>query len=436
VTSYWCSTALLPTGLAERVLVTVADGRFVTVETDVDPGDAHVLHGLVIPGLANCHSHAFHRALRGRTQTERGTFWTWRDQMYSVAAALTPDTYYELARAVYAEMLLAGVTAVGEFHYLHHAPGGGRYDDPNAMGTALIEAARDVGLRIALLDTCYVAGGIDQPLNEVQQRFSDGDATAWAARVAQLKGAEDVVIGAAAHSVRGVPHDQLGAVAAAFPDVPLHIHLSEQVGENAACLEAYGRTPAQILDETGFLSGRTSAVHATHLTPVDIGLLGSSAAYSCFCPTTERDLADGIGPSVQLRDAGSALTLGSDSHAVIDLFEEMRAVELDGRLASQERGHWSAAELLRAATTDGHRSIGFEDAGVIAPGARADLVAVRTDTVRTAGTGGSLETIVFAAAAADVSDVIVSGNHVVADGKHSRLDVPAQLAASIAAVTR
>ena len=435
MTSYWCETAILPTGLARGVLVTTSNGRFTSVEPDAAPGDAQVLSGLVIPGLANCHSHAFHRALRGRTQTERGTFWTWREQMYAVAAALTPDTYYDLARAVYGEMLLAGITAVGEFHYLHHAPGGRRYDDPNAMGLALIAAARDVGIRITLLDTCYVAGGIDEPLNEVQQRFSDGDATAWAARVAQLSGDDDVVIGAAAHSVRGVPQDQIGAVASAFPDVPLHIHLSEQVAENAACLKAYGRTPAQVLDEAGFLSGRTSAVHATHLTDVDVGLLGSSATYSCFCPTTERDLADGIGPSVQLRDAGSPLTLGSDSHAIIDLFEEMRAVELNERLATQERGHWSAAELLKAATIDGHRSIGFEDAGAIRVGARADLVAVRLDTVRTAGTGGSAETAVFAATAADVSDVVVAGNHLVAGGKHAHLDVPAQLTTSIEAVT-
>ncbi len=296
---------------------------------------------------------------------------------------LTPDSYYQLARAVYGEMLLGGITAVGEFHYLHHAPGGRRYDNPNAMGEALIAAARDAGLRIALLDTCYVAGGIDQPLNEVQQRFSDGDAAGWAARVLDLSAGDDVVIGAAAHSVRGVPQDQLSAVASALPNAPLHIHLSEQVAENDACLQAYGRTPSQVLDEAGFLSGRTSAVHATHLTPVDVGLLGSSETYSCFCPTTERDLADGIGPSVALREAGSPLTLGSDSHAVVDLFEEMRAVELDERLASQERGHWSAPELLAAGTVVGHRSLGFADAGRIEVGARADLVAVRLDSVRT-----------------------------------------------------
>jgi formiminoglutamate deiminase len=436
VTSYWCSSALLPTGVvADRVLVTVADGRFASVEVGADPGDATRLNGLVLPGLANCHSHAFHRALRGRTQTERGTFWTWREQMYAVASMLTPESYYQLARAVYGEMLLAGITAVGEFHYLHHAPGGRHYDDPNAMGTALIAAAREVGMRITLLDTCYVAGGIDQPLNSVQQRFSDGDAAAWESRVALLSGADDVVIGAAAHSIRGVPQEQLGAVASALPDAPLHIHMSEQVGENAACLDAYGRTPAQVLDETGFLSGRTSAVHATHLTSVDVGLLGSSASYSCFCPTTERDLADGIGPSVALRDAGSPLTLGSDSHAVIDLFEEMRAVELDERLASQERGHWSAGELLKAATVDGHRSLGFDDAGAIEVGARADLVAVRLDSVRTAGTGGNVETAVFAASAADVVDVVASGQHVVASGKHAKVDVATELSEAIAAVT-
>jgi formiminoglutamate deiminase len=435
MSTFWCERALLPSGVADSVLVTVADGRFTSVVADASPSDAVRLTGLVIPGLANCHSHAFHRALRGRTQTERGTFWTWREQMYAVAARLTPDSYYQLARAVYGEMVLSGITAVGEFHYLHHAPGGRPYDDPNAMGKALIAAARDVGLRIALLDTCYVAGGIDQPLNEVQQRFSDGDASRWAARASALRGADDVVIGAAAHSIRGVPREQLSTVASTMPEAPLHVHLSEQVAENAASLGAYGRTPAQVLDESGFLGPRTSAVHATHLTPVDVGLLGSSATYSCFCPTTERDLADGIGPSVALRDAGSRLTLGSDSHAVIDLFEEMRAMELDERLASQERGHWSAPELLAAAAVDGHRSLGFEDAGRIERGARADLVAVRVDSVRTAGTGASVETAVFAATAADVTDVVVSGNHLVAAGNHSTLDVAAGLAAAIGAVT-
>jgi len=191
--------------------------------------------------------------------------------------------------------------------------------------------------------------------------------------------------------------------------------------------------PADELED--ILSEAVKPWNGKYLTDVDVGLLGSSATYSCFCPTTERDLADGIGPSVQLRDAGSPLTLGSDSHAIIDLFEEMRAVELNERLATQERGHWSAAELLKAATIDGHRSIGYQDAGAIRVGARADLVAVRLDTVRTAGTGGSAETAVFAATAADVSDVVVSGNHLVADSKHVHLDVPAQLTTSIEAVT-
>ncbi len=188
MTSYWCETALLPDGLARRVLVSVVDGRFASVVAGVDPGDAQVLNGLVVPGLANCHSHAFHRALRGRTQTERGTFWTWREQMYAVAAALTPDTYYELARPCTPRWCWPGSPRSANSTTCTTHPAAVGTTTPNAMGTALIAAARDAGLRIALLDTCYIAGGIDQPLNEVQQRFSDGDATAWASRVVQLAG--------------------------------------------------------------------------------------------------------------------------------------------------------------------------------------------------------------------------------------------------------
>jgi cytosine/adenosine deaminase-related metal-dependent hydrolase len=180
------------------------------------------------------------------------------------------------------------------------------------------------------------------------------------------------------------------------------VHLSEQVAENEQCLRAYGLTPTQLLAEAGALGPMTSVVHATHLTDTDVRLLGESATRVCFCPTTERDLADGIGPARRLHEAGAVLTLGSDSHAVIDLFEEMRAVEMHERLASQERGHWSAAELLDAAGARGHESLGFDDAGRIAVGRRADLVTVDLESWRTRGTGATPETLVFAATAADV----------------------------------
>jgi formiminoglutamate deiminase len=361
-------------------------------------GDAATVSGLTLPAFANCHSHAFHRSLRGRTQTERGTFWTWRDQMYGVAADLTPDSYHALAVDVYREMAATGIGAVGEFHYLHHQPDGTRYDDPNEMGRALLAAADEAGIRIRLLDTCYLAAGIGAAPAGVQRRFSDGDAHRWADRVASL---DDPRIGVAIHSVRAVPREQLGVVVEAAAGRPLHVHLSEQVAENEACLAAYGLTPTQLLAEAGALGPWTTVVHATHLTRTDVRLLGETRTRVCFCPTTERDLADGIGPSRALHDAGAPLTLGSDSHAVIDLFEEMRAVEMHERLATQERGHWSAAELVAAATHAGHASLGFADAGEIAVGRRADLVTVDLGSWRTRGSGASLETVVFAAIAAD-----------------------------------
>lgn len=419
MTSYWLEHAWLGEGpVRDGVLVTVDSTRFTAVEAGLGqaPAGVQTLRGLTIPGLANCHSHAFHRALRGRTQRERGTFWTWREQMYSLAATLTPESYYELASAVYAEMAAVGITSVGEFHYLHHGTDGSSYDDPNAMGHALVAAARGAGVRITLLDTCYLSAGFGREPEGVQRRFSDGDAASWARRwehlAAAYDGAEDVVVGAAIHSVRAVPRAEIPVVAQTAHGRPLHVHLSEQVAENADCRAAYDLTPTQLLAETGALAPTTSLVHATHLTDEDVRLIGDASSFSCFCPTTERDLGDGIGPSRALLAAGSPLTLGSDSHAVVDLFEEMRAVELDERLATQQRGHWSAEELLVAATGAGAKSLGFADGGAITPGAWADLVTVDLTSIRTAGSGPALETAVFAAGGADVVHV-VSGGRVV-----------------------
>lgn len=430
MTTYWCERAWLGprVGVVAGIAVEVERGRITWVDPMRAPAaGAVVLTGIVVPGFANSHSHAFHRALRGRTQRGGGSFWSWREQMYLVADRLDPDSFHHLAEATYAEMASVGITAVGEFHYLHHGPGGRPYDDPNTMGHALITAARAAGLRICLLDTCYLNAGFGRPATGVQARFSDRSADRWAARVTDMAAAyadaDDVMIGAAIHSVRGVPADQLDTVAdwARARDVPLHLHLSEQPAENADCLAATGLTPTELLAEHGVLGPATTVVHATHLGPDDIATLGRSRSYACFCPTTERDLADGIGPSRQLVAAGAALTLGTDSHAVIDMCEEMRAVELDERLLSLRRGAWDAGELIEVATATGQASLGFADAGGLAVGRRADLVAVRSDSVRTAGTGLGAETVVFAASGADVTDVIVDGRRVVAEGSHHRL---------------
>ncbi|WP_338703735.1 formimidoylglutamate deiminase [Streptomyces sp. Q6] len=439
VTTYWLEHAWLDAFVEPGVVVEVTGDRITALRKGVEtpPPGATALRGLTLPGLANAHSHAFHRALRSTVQVGSGTFWTWREVMYGIADRLTPDSYHALARAVYAEMALAGITAVGEFHYLHHQPGGTPYADPNAMGEALIAAADEAGLRITLLDTAYLSSGFGKEPDRHQRRFSDGTADAWAQRVSLLKDRPGVRIGAAVHSVRAVPADQLATVARWASDraAPLHVHLSEQTAENDACQAAHGCTPTQLLADSGVLGARTTGVHNTHLTDGDIGLLGGSGTGTCMCPTTERDLADGIGPAVALQKAGSPLSLGSDSHAVIDLFEEARAMELNERLRSRTRGHWTAAALLRAASADGHAALGWTDAGVLEPGAVADLVTITLDSVRTAGALPRLgaETAVFAATASDVTDVIAGGRVVVRDGRHALVgDVAKALSDAIA----
>jgi formiminoglutamate deiminase len=400
------------------------DGTIVSVTPGVAvaPDGAEILggsEGLVLPGLVDAHSHGFHRALRGRAAG--GDFWAWRAGMYSLVDRLDPDSFLALTTAAFGELLLAGVTTVHEFHYLHH---------PAGMDDAVVEAARRAGIRLVLLDACYLRAGFDgAELDPVQRRFSDGDVDGWSARASTLASAHpDVVVGAAIHSVRAVDPHAMAAVArwARERAAPLHLHLSEQPAENEACLAATGRTPTALAADEGVLGPATTAVHATHLTAGDIAVLGSSGTAVCLCPTTERDLADGIGPAAALAAAGCRLAVGSDSHAVVDLFEEARAIELDERLATGRRGLHEPAALLSAAT----------GGAVLEPGAPADLCAVDLASVRLAGADPAdpVPMVVAAATAADVTDVVVGGHHLVADGRHRSIDVAAELRAAIAGV--
>jgi formiminoglutamate deiminase len=435
----WCELAWLGGERAERGVLIELDGdRIASVVSDVDrpPQRAASLPGLTIPGMANAHSHAFQRALRGRTQAGRGDFWTWRRRMYEIADAIEPDLYLALARATYAEMALAGITAVGEFHYLHHDKRGAHYEDPNAMGKAVIEAAREAGVRITLLDTCYLRGGIDRELEGAQLRFSDGSAEGWAERVSGLEPDAYARVGAGIHSVRAVDPEAAAQVAAVAVERswPVHAHVSEQRAENEDCASAYGTTPTELLAEAGALSRGFTAVHATHLAEGDFLLLGGEECGVCLCPTTERDLADGVGPARRLVEANARLSLGTDSHALIDMFEEARAIELDERLESGVRGGHSAGGLLRAATEGGCIGIGWPEAGRIEPEGLADLVTVDLEGVRLAGTSPdhAIDSVVFAATAGDVRDVMVGGRFIVREGAHLNLEVAAELDRAIA----
>lgn len=435
MTTYWAEHAWLDDAPTPKVRVEVTGETITGVHRDANPHPGDVrLPGVVLPGFANAHSHAFHRALRGRTHTGRGSFWTWRERMYEVAERLTPDSYLALARAAYAEMALAGVTVVGEFHYLHHGPGGTPYDDPNAMAHALHQAATEAGVRLTLLDACYLHGAIGQELTGAQRRFGDCDVHGWAQRVGELRDAPGFRVGAAVHSVRAVEPSAIGTVAAWADehDRPLHVHLSEQPGENAACRAAYGVSPTRLLADAGALGPRTTAVHANHVDTDDVRLLGAAGASVCACPSTEQDLADGLSPTAALQAAGSPLCLGSDQHAVVDLLAEARLLEMHERLRSGERGAFDPASLVATLTRAGHRALGWPGHGRIAERAPADLVAVRTDTVRTAGAEASQ--LVMAATAADVDTVVVGGRVVVEHGRHRLGDVAELLATALAPV--
>ncbi|WP_420622278.1 formimidoylglutamate deiminase [Candidatus Poriferisodalis sp.] len=449
---YWCELAWLGgSGAAEGVVITIDGDRITEVRAGVPacPPEAVPLAGLTLPALANAHSHAFHRALRGRTHAGRGNFWMWRDLMYRVAARLDPDCYYRLARAVFAEMALAGIGIVGEFHYVHHRPGGGNYDDPDAMGAAVVAAARDAGIRLTLLDTLYLHGGLDpsldggyEPLRPSQTRFSDGSADRWADRVEGLASTVSgpmVRVGAAVHSVRAVdpPSIKVAADWAKERGAPLHFHASEQLAENRQCLGVHGLTPIDVIAQAEGLGPGTTLVHATHADGRDQAMIGAAGAYCCLCPSTERDLADGTGPSVGLAQSGAGLCLGSDSHATVDILSEARTVELDQRAATGDRGVFDVDALASMATSGGYRSVGWPEGGTLESGALADFATVGLDSVRMAGADAAtaLAATIFAATSADVHHLVVGGRTVVRDGQHTTIDVAADLASAITEVT-
>lgn len=435
----WCEHAFVNGATESGVLIEFTGACFSSVTPDCAPGSATRLHGFTVPAMANAHSHTFQRSLRSRAQGDTGTFWTWRELMYRAADRLEPDSYHRLARAVFGEMALAGISCVGEFHYLHHQRGGTPYDDPNEMGLALLAAADAAGIRITLLDTLYLHGGLDrdgyQPPNDRQRRFCDGTVERWADRVDRLQSGDRHRIGAAIHSIRAVAPDDMRAAAnwAATRAAPTHAHLSEQPLENQSCLAFHGASPIAVAADAGLLTENFTAVHATHPIAGDIAMLAAAGSTVAMCPTTERDLGDGIGPTNEFAAADISMALGSDSHAVIDLFEEARALELDERLRSQRRGVHSAGALMAMATVNGHRSLGWHDAGSIAVGNRADLVTIDLNSVRTAGYARDTlpETALFAATAADVSSVYVDGHRIVAEHAHTTIDVANELTKTI-----
>jgi len=429
--------------LAENVALTVGDGLITSIGSAQRPSSAdHRLDGIVIPGLVSAHSHAFHRTLRGHTSDGTGDFWSWRKPMYELANRLHPESYRELAIAVFSEMLESGITTAGEFHYLHHDEDGQPYADPNAMGKALIEAAVHVGIRLTLIDAVYLTSSVaGTPVTLQQRRFSDGTIDAWSERVRDLhttmSGVPGLRMGVAAHSVRGVAANDLGDVArtARELDVPLHIHVSEQIAENEACVAEHGVTPVGLLDNVGFLGPTTTLVHATHLTPNDIDIIATTGTGVCFCPTTEADLGDGIGPAAELVEAGVHLSLGSDSNTIIDILDEARRIEYHDRLRLHRRGIHRPEALLESATSGGAEALGWSGGGHIAENAPADFIAIDPTSSELGGTDPSTLTgLATASTRASVTDVVVAGRRLVASRGLLTGPSPSERASTLAAM--
>ncbi|HEY0169405.1 MAG TPA: formimidoylglutamate deiminase [Pyrinomonadaceae bacterium] len=452
--------------LQGRALVCDAGGRVAAVprvEELPDEGERVRLAGrAMLPGMVNAHSHAFQRVIRGRTEYRGArasdSFWTWREMMYAAAARLAPDDVYDASRMAFMEMALGGVTSVGEFHYLHRSPEGAEYDDPNLLAREVVRAARDVGIRIALLRVAYARAGHRKEPDPRQRRFIEPDPDTFLrhadALARDLEAEPHAWLGVAPHSVRALPIEylrELGAYARA-KNLPLHMHVAEQPAEVEACLAEHGRTPVAMLADEGLLGANFTGVHAVHVTSEEVAQMAAVGACVCACPTTERNLGDGVVPADALFGAGVPVALGTDSHAQIDLLEDARELEYHLRLTSLRRnvlapgggydegdggvagggpetgsaeaGGMSAlaARLFECATVSGARSIGAPAATLdtFEPGSAADFFTVALDDPSIAGACAEdlLPAVVFSLTRAAVRETAVGGRLVTHAGRH------------------
>lgn len=398
-----------------------AGGRIARFSSDT-AGATRLPGRALLPGLVNVHSHAFQRAIRGRTERRtagRDTFWTWRESMYAAATRISPEAMYHVARMAFLEMALSGITTVGEFHYVHHDPHGTPYSERNLTALAVARAAREIGIRIVILRTAYVRAGFQKPPDPGQVRFLTPRAEDFLADTDALR--QSVPIGVAPHSIRAVPVDYLREVAAyaRAHSLPLHMHVAEQPAEVEACLAEYGRRPVELLHHEGLLDSRFTAIHAIHITPEEAGFLRDSTV--CACPTSERNLGDGAVPADRLYPAGARICFGSDSNVQIDLLEDARLLEYHLRMSKLERAviPGGAHRLFESATRSGARSLNVP-AGSLEPGQAADFFTVDLNDPSIAGADRAtlLDTIVFSLERTAVKDVAVNGQEIVTSADH------------------
>jgi formimidoylglutamate deiminase len=411
-----------------------ASGRITRVRTGATDVPARMQGRALLPGFVNVHSHAFQRAIRGRTQwrplhAPPSDFWSWREEMYASVLAMSPADVFKVSRLCFLEMLKAGYTSVGEFHYLQRDEDGNPYGNPLELHEAVLAAAQDVGIRIVLINTAYSTGGVERPLQPTQRRFNTPDLDEFLAQCERLKTVvvkyANATMAIAPHSIRAVPRAWIKPIHtwAQSADVPMHMHVSEQIAEVEACVGEYARRPVEVLYDVGALDARLTLIHATHVAMNEIALIARARATVCACPTTERDLGDGFLPATSLHAAGARIAIGTDSQTVIDPLEEIRLIEYHDRLRRNERvllgqtrGDRSeiAPTLLRYGTMEGARALRI-DAGEIAEGKLADMVAVDLAQLQLSGwTVDTLDAMLALSASAPVviTDTWVGGKRV------------------------